>query len=89
MEKVKQVEFSIIAKYRPDDKAEVHISEGFFQVHKVDAPFEFWMMACEYFMHKTAQKSGAGYERAMELLMKGAMTYKTISTPHKEDNDKT
>jgi len=42
-------------------------------------PFEFWMCACEYMLHKTAQKSNAGYEKALELLCKGAMTYKDVT----------
>ena len=41
-----------------------------------DAEFVDWMMACEFFIHKTAQKSEAGYEKAMELLCKGSMGYK-------------
>ena len=40
--------------------------------------FRFWICACEYFLHKTAQKSNAGYERAMELLCQGAMTYRDL-----------
>jgi hypothetical protein len=48
----------------------------------IEAPekveFMVWMMACEFLLHKTAQKSFAGYERALDLLQKGAMTYKTI-----------
>lgn len=35
-----------------------------------------WMMATEFMIYKTAQKSKAGFEKAMELLCKGAMTYK-------------
>lgn len=45
-----------------------------------DAGHEFslaWMLACEYFLHLTAQKSPTGYERAHDLLRKGAMTYST------------
>lgn len=44
----------------------------------VDDDIEFinWMMACEFFLQKTAQRSDAGYERALELLCKGSMSYK-------------
>jgi hypothetical protein len=76
MEKIKKVEFRIIAQYLPDGKGQVQIDA--YQVHNIDAPFDFWMMACEYLLHKTAQKSKAGYEKAMELLVKGAMTYRDI-----------
>jgi len=38
--------------------------------------FGYWMAACEYFLHKTAQRSSAGYEKALELLIKGAMTWR-------------
>lgn len=34
------------------------------------------MMATEFMIYKTAQNSNAGFEKAMELLCKGAMTYK-------------
>lgn len=39
--------------------------------------FEQLMMACEYLMTITASKSKAGFERALELLCKGATTYRT------------
>ncbi len=41
-----------------------------------DAEFVDWMMACEFFIQKTAQKSSAGYEGAMELLCEGSLGYK-------------
>ena len=44
-----------------------------------NADFIDWMMACEFMLHKTAQLSPAGYEKALELLCNGAMTYKVIS----------
>lgn len=78
MEKVKQVEFRITVKMLEDDSVRVEISDAYSQEHKVDAPFEFWMTACEYLLHKTAQKSSAGYEKAVELLNKGAMTYRNV-----------
>lgn len=40
-----------------------------------NAEFIDWMMACEFLIHKTAQLSNAGYEKALELLCKGALTY--------------
>lgn len=43
-----------------------------------DVEFIDWMMACEFLMTKTAQLSSAGYEKALELLCKGSMTYKTL-----------
>ena len=45
-----------------------------------DADFSDWMMACEFLLQKTAQLSNAGYERAIELLVKGSMTYRTVYT---------
>lgn len=42
------------------------------------AGFIDWMMACEFLMHKTAQLSSAGYEKALELLCEGAMDYKIV-----------
>jgi len=44
--------------------------------NEANEDFSVWMCACEYLLHKTAQKSKAGYEKALELLRKGAMTYK-------------
>jgi hypothetical protein len=37
-----------------------------------ETEFFDWMMATEYLIFKTAQKSKAGFEKAMELLCKGA-----------------
>lgn len=74
------VEFRIIAEYLPDGTGRVSIGDAYYDKEGEDAPFDFYMMACEYFLHKTCQKSGAGYERAMELLNKGAMTYKDVSS---------
>ena len=74
----KSVEFRIIAEFLEDGSGKVSIQDAFEDNEGIDAPFEFWMMACEYFLHKTCQKSRAGYERAMELLNKGAMTYENI-----------
>jgi len=63
-------EFVIRVEYIPN-KAKVTIDVN-------ECPFSFWMCACEYLLHKTAQKSEAGYEKALELLCKGAMTYKDL-----------
>lgn len=44
----------------------------------VDDDIEFvdWMMACEFLIQKTAQRSGVGYEQALEILCSGSMGYK-------------
>ena len=62
----------------------VPTGDGAVEVHigiETDAepPFTAWMCMTEYLMHLTAQKSNAGYEGALELLVKGAMTWR-----HKE-----
>ena len=75
-EKTKQVEFRIKAIMNDDGSGRVEIADAYRQVHNVDAPFDFWMMACEYLLHKTAQKSNKPYEDAISLLVKGALTYK-------------
>ena len=63
----------------PDrDSAEVHIETE----NGYEPSFAAWMCATEYLMHLTAQKSNAGYEGALELLVKGAMTWR-----HKELSD--
>jgi len=36
-------------------------------------PFPYWMIGCEHFIRATAQKSHAGYEEAIDLLVKGAL----------------
>ena len=41
-----------------------------------DVEFVDWMMACEFLIQKTSQKSEVGYEQAMELLCVGSMGYK-------------
>lgn len=79
MKQINQVEFRIIAERLEDGGGKVYIQDAYKDQEGVDAPFGFWMIACEYFMHKVAQKSNAGYEKAMEILMKGAMTYKNIN----------
>lgn len=49
-----------------------------------ETEFFEWMMACEFLMHVTAQKSMAGYEKALDLLREGAMTYRVLQ---KENED--
>ena len=39
--------------------------------------FATMMCATEYLMHVTAQQSDAGYERALELLVEGAKTWRS------------
>ena len=79
MEQLKQVEFRIIAIQNEDGSGRVEIQDAYRQVHNEDAPFGFWMMACEYLLHKTAQKSGAPYEEATKMLVKGAMTHQEVN----------
>ena len=79
MNEVKSVEFRITAEFLENGNGKVSIQDAFKDKEGIDAPFEFWMMACEYFLHKTCQKSNAGYEKAMDLIYKGAMTYKNTT----------
>lgn len=69
-------EFLIAVDELEDGKAKVTITPD---KDDVDDDFYFWMCACEYLLHLTAQKSRAGYEKALELLCKGAMTYKSYA----------
>ncbi len=39
------------------------------------ASFKHVMMAAEFLSHMVAQRSSAGYEKALELIVQGAMTY--------------
>ena len=76
----KQVEeFVITVEYYPDENQYVRAI-----ISVNDCPFIFWMCACEYLIHITAQKSNAGYEKALELLAKGAMTYKNQALKDKQ-----
>ncbi len=76
---IKSVEFRIEAEFLENGQGQVSIQDAYKDKEGHDAPFEFWMIACEYLLHKTCQKSSAGYERAMELVNKGAMTYRNIN----------
>lgn len=49
------------------------------EVEETIIPFVDLMMATEFMIYKTAQQSEAGFEKAMELLCKGAMTYRDRS----------
>lgn len=40
--------------------------------------FQYLMCACEYLMNVVATDSNAGYDNALELLCKGAKTYKNL-----------
>ena len=64
----------VVSKIGRWESAEVHIHPS--HPDQDELEFGYWMAACEYFLHKTAQKSPAGYEKAMELLIKGAMTWR-------------
>jgi len=39
--------------------------------------FKCLMMCAEFLTHLVAQKSNSGYEKALDLIRKGAMTYNT------------
>lgn len=39
-------------------------------------PYIYWMCACEYFLHQTAERS-VDYEAALKALSEGAKSYKT------------
>lgn len=38
----------------------------------------FWKAAAEYMFHSAAQKSQTGYEKAVELMIRGSMGYKDL-----------
>ncbi len=67
-----QAEILLRVLRSPDgDEARVEI-----QTDRKDVNFEDFMCATEFLLTTTAKMSGAGYERALELLQKGAMTYR-------------
>ena len=45
--------------------------------------FEHKMIAAEYLAYICATESGAGFEKALELLNKGAVTYRHLERPPK------
>ncbi len=51
-------------------KVRLHIIE-------CDDEFKVLMMTAEFLTHLVAQQSDAGYEKALDLIRQGAMTYKT------------
>lgn len=65
-----------------DEEIEKH---GRVRLHiEVDNPedeFLCIMMCAEFLTHLTAQNSNAGYEKALDLIRQGAMTYKTKDRP--------
>ena len=46
-----------------------------------DLDFSTLMCATEYLMHITAERSGAGYERALDLLVGGAKSWSHQQEP--------
>ena len=63
-----------------EDTAEVIVAtEGGKEI-----PFVALMCMTEYLMHIAAQRSNAGYEGALELLVKGAMTWRHRLMPEPE-----
>ena len=60
-----------ISKDDQSDKNKVIINHN-------NPPFECWMGACERLMDVVAKQSGAGYEKALELLVQGAMKYRQV-----------
>ena len=68
-----------------DKRGKVRIFVG---EHEENKEFKMFMMSAEFLMHLVAQKSNAGYEQALELLRKGAMTYKTTERPDLLDKTK-
>lgn len=49
------------------ESAEVHIKSP------ENLPFGFWMVACEHMIRATAQRSNAGYDKAVGLLIEAAI----------------
>ncbi len=65
----------VIEVYSKPDGALVTVSwpEGW------DKPeFGQWMVAAEYLLSVVASKSHAGYEKALDLIREGAMTYRNL-----------
>ena len=44
-----------------------------------DLPFYQFVIATEYMMHIVAKKSTAGFERALELLVSGAIDFRDLT----------
>ncbi len=64
------VEIRLVVQELGGDRGRVdlHVPEG--------TEFLIMMMAAEFLMNVVAQQSPAGYEKALELLAEGAMTYR-------------
>lgn len=62
----------------PKKRGEVRVLMGVFEAGK---EFKMLMMAAEFLTHLVAQKSHAGYEQALDLIRKGAMTYEATERP--------
>ena len=61
----------IVAADSPDLKGQKHT------VLVPNMPPPLMIVLAEYLLHLAAQKSKAGYEKALDLIREGAMTYKT------------
>ena len=48
--------------------------------------FGYWMAGAEYFVAVTATRSGAGFEKAIELLTEGAMSYRHLGKVDRPDD---
>lgn len=66
-----RVEFHVVTTYEQDGKGMVEV-----EMDTEPCPFVHLMMAAEYLGHLAAQQSNAGYERALELIVQGAMQYR-------------
>ena len=65
----------LIRVFRSSDGDEARVEV---QADREDVDFEDLMCATEYLIATTAKRSQAGYERALELLQEGAMTYRDV-----------
>ena len=76
MRKVGEI-FCEIFEFEDDEKhGKVRIKVG-----ECEDEFKALMMTAEFLTHLVAQKSNAGYEKALDLIRKGAMTYKATERP--------
>ena len=74
-------QFQIVTLVKEDGPAIVLVKCGQDSDGGSEPPFVAWMTAAEYFAAITAMKSNAGYEKAIELIANGAMTYKHLNKP--------
>ena len=83
---VRAAEFRLTVIWSTDEKTGT--SEAHVKIEPLaEYPFHLWMLACEFMLHRTAQMSAAGYERAMELLFEGAKTFR-ITPPNPKKKKK-